>query len=163
MFSSADNLGFTSSRYLGTQPVTARTSTISLVGSVAAFSPQNETHSSSGSSRRSMSREKRPPNSALSRRFLLIQLETLPHTTRIKRSWCLTHGHSPSMISGILYHNLRTICNYHFAPNFNIDVFVHCYKLYMMHEISNSRIWCNPKTNFWGGTPLSLSFCRDVR
>ena len=85
-FSDAERAGLISSRYRGTPPVTDKTSSKSRVCKSTRRSPQNRAQRLSGSSLRTMSLEKRPPNVALSRRFSLIHADTEPQTASIRLS-----------------------------------------------------------------------------
>ena len=81
MLSTAEREGLTSSRYLGTPPVTERTSIISLGAILDALLPQNLMHSAGGSSPTTMSSDRLPTYALFSTISSLIQLETLPQST----------------------------------------------------------------------------------
>ena len=91
-FSNAESDGEISSRYLGTPPVTESTSMISRESIRAAFLPQNFMLTSGGSSRTTMSSDRRPTYARFSTISSRIQLETLPQRTSTSRGCFLNRS-----------------------------------------------------------------------
>src|SRR3990167_4082925 len=117
MFSSALNLVFTSSRYLGIPPVTDRTFNFS---KLEIFFGQNLAQSINGNSSSVNVNETRPTKPVLFKRFFSIHDEAELQSTKINRSFFLSRS---SQKIFILPRNVAVLLPIHETSSKNSNIF----------------------------------------